>query len=89
MVEILIPKRANINALDIIYLITRSLLLIKKIFKKQRKLKKKNNALLHYAAKYDSKDVGELLISKGANINVKDIIYLNIKKILIKVINNE
>ena len=30
---------------------------------------------LHYAAKYDSIKIGELLISKGANIDAKVIIY--------------
>ena len=30
--------------------------------------------MLHYAAKNDSKEIGELLISKGADINAKDII---------------
>jgi len=29
---------------------------------------------LHYAAQSNSKDIGELLISKGADINIKDII---------------
>ena len=33
---------------------------------------------LHYAAWQNSKDIGEILISKGADINVKDIIYQNI-----------
>ena len=33
---------------------------------------------LHYSAKYNSKEIGELLISKGADINAKDIIYLNL-----------
>ena len=32
---------------------------------------------LHYAVKNNSKEVGELLILKGADINVKDIIDLN------------
>ena len=36
-------------------------------------------SLLHYAAKKNSKEIGEVLISKGADINAKDIIYLNIK----------
>ena len=40
----------------------------------------KNETPLHYAAKKNSKEIGELLISKGADINAKDIIYLNIKK---------
>ena len=33
---------------------------------------------LHYAAEYNSKEIGELLISKGAHINAIDIIYLSI-----------
>ena len=33
---------------------------------------------LHFAAKIDSKEIGEVLISKGADINAKNIIYLNI-----------
>ena len=33
---------------------------------------------LHIAAYNNSKEIGELLISKGADINAKDIIYLNI-----------
>ena len=46
-----------------------------------------NQTPLHYAAWNDSKEIGELLISKGANINAKDIIYLNIKILfLIKII---
>ena len=42
---------------------------------------------LHYAAEYNSKEIGELLISKGADINAIDIIFLNLKVIfLIKII---
>ena len=36
----------------------------------------KNNTALHLAAKKNSKKMIELLISKGADINAKDIIYL-------------
>ena len=32
---------------------------------------------LHYAAYYDLKEIGEVLISKGADIEAKDTIYLN------------
>ena len=34
---------------------------------------------LHYAAFYDQKEIGEVLISKGADINAKNIIYQIIK----------
>ena len=34
--------------------------------------------MLHYASKGNSLWIGELLISKGADINAKNIIYLNI-----------
>ena len=34
--------------------------------------------MLHYAAKGNSLWIGELLISQGADINAKTIIYLNI-----------
>ena len=50
-------------------------------------LNKKNKTPLHYAAKNNSKEIGKLLISKGANINAIDIIYLNIRILfLIKII---
>ena len=41
-------------------------------------LNRKNKTPLHYAAEYNSKEIGELLISKGADINAIDIIYLYI-----------
>ena len=36
-------------------------------------------SLLHFATKKNSKEIVEILISKGADINAEDIIYLNIK----------
>ena len=39
---------------------------------------KNNRTPLHYAAEFDSLKIGEILISKGADINAKDIIYQNI-----------
>ena len=45
---------------------------------KERNLNKNNRTLLHYAAESKSDKMGELLISKGADINVKDIIHQNI-----------
>ena len=50
----------------------------------------KNLTPLHYAAEKNLKEIGEVLISKGANINVYDIIYLNILILfLIKIISNK
>ena len=40
-------------------------------------LNKKNWTPLHSAAVFNSKEMLELLISKGADINAIDIIYLN------------
>ena len=37
---------------------------------------------LHYAGQYNSKEIGELLIIKGADINAKDILYKIIKNLL-------
>ena len=42
---------------------------------KERSFNKNNKTPLHYAAKKDSIKIGELLLSKGADINIKDIIY--------------
>ena len=45
---------------------------------RERKLNNNNKTPLHYAAEKDSNKIGEILISKGADINAKDIIYQNI-----------
>ena len=45
---------------------------------KLRKSYKKNKTPLHYAAEKNTKNIFEILISKGADINAIDIIYLNI-----------
>ena len=42
---------------------------------KERNLNKNNWTPLHYAAQYDSNKIGEILISKGADIKAKNIIY--------------
>ena len=77
--ELLISKGADVNAKDIIYQITQKsfLIIMKQI--KERNLNLNNRTPLHYAAKKDSNKIGELLISKGADINAKNIIYQNIK----------
>ena len=45
------------------------------IQKKETNLNENNKTALHYAAEKNCVKIGELLISKGANINAKDIIY--------------
>ena len=49
------------------------LIILKQI--KERNLNKNNETPLHYAAREDYIKIGELLISKGADINAKAIIY--------------
>ena len=45
---------------------------------KERNLNKNNRTPLHFAALYDSNKMFEILISKGADIHAKDIVYQNI-----------
>ena len=75
MGELLISKGAIINAKDIIYQYMNHffLIILKQI--KERNLNKNNKTPLHYAARNDSNKMGELLISKGADINAKNIIH--------------
>ena len=75
MGELLISKGADINAKDIIYQYVIVLLLIKVKQIKERNLNKNNWTPLHIAAQEDSNKIGALLISKGADINAKEIIY--------------
>ena len=44
----------------------------------ERKLYNLNITSLHYAVENHSKEMIEILISKGADINAKDIVYLKI-----------
>ena len=48
------------------------------IFINQRKLSHNKHSPLHIAAYRNSREIFEILIAKGANINDIDIIYLNI-----------
>ena len=72
MIGKLVSKGAKIDARNIIYTNVIKKFFIKIIEKKSRKFKNKNLTPLHYAAKFNSKEVFELLISMGANINAKD-----------------
>ena len=75
MGELLISKGADINAKDIIYQNLIVLFLIMIIEIKERNLIENNNTPLHIALEKGLDKTGELLISKGADINKKDIIY--------------
>ena len=46
---------------------------------KERNFNLNNKTPLHIAAREDLNKIGELLISKGADINAIDIIYQNMK----------
>ena len=46
---------------------------------KERNLNKNNKTPLHIALEKNLDKIGEILISKGADINAKTIIYQNIK----------
>ena len=78
MGKLLILKGADIDAKDIIYLDIIILFLINLILNQSKKLNQKNYTPLHWAVLHNSNEMIELLISKGADINAKDIIYLNI-----------
>ena len=75
--ELLISKGADVNAIDIIYLNILILFLIRTINNLWKQFHMKNQTPLHSAALNNSKEMSELLISKGADINAIDIIYRN------------
>ena len=72
--EILLLKGANISGKDTLYQIILLLFFINIISNLERRLNIMNSTLLHFAAEKNSKDIGELLISKGADINAIDIL---------------
>ena len=89
MLELLISKGSDINKTDIHSLNIMLLFFINQMKYKRRILPKKNLSLLHYVARFNLKEVGEILISKGADINAQNIIYgIILIKFLINVINN-
>ena len=81
IMKLLISKGANINAFDIKFKSLITIWLINIIFVKIRKLNNMNKTPLHIAAENCSEEIGELLISTGADINAKDIYYLYPKTI--------
>ena len=89
MGEILISKGADINAKTIIhsYIISSFLIKIKQI--KERNLNKNNETPLHTALRNKSDKMGELLISKGADINARDIIHQNINVSFLIIVNHK
>ena len=90
MLEILISKGADVNAKGINHQNIKLEFLIKILLNQWRKLNKKNKTPLHITAFKNSKEIGELLISKGADINAIDNIYRDIKILfLIKRILNK
>ena len=77
MVEILILRGSFLNAKDLKFVNIILLFLIRIIYNQTRKLNKKNFTPLHWAASNNRKEIGNLLISNGANIHEKDINLLN------------
>ena len=88
IVNELISKGADINAKDIINQIRIILIWFKIILFRWRKLNHQNQTSLHITAEFSySKEIVEILISKGAAINSKDTIYqMRFIKFFIKII---
>ena len=75
MRELLISKGADINEEDIIYQIKQKLFLIILKQIKEKNFSEDNKTPLHIAIEKKCNEIGELFISKGADVNAKDIIY--------------
>ena len=91
--KILLKTGQYIHAKDIIYLNVGLFLFNNLYINKSRQLYFINQTPLHIVAttkNLNLKEIGEILISKGADINAIDIIYLNIGILfLIKIIQNK
>ena len=77
MAKLLLEKGANVNLKDVKYYKIAIRFSIKKIENKLRKLNTKKNSPLHLALKNNLKEIGKILISKGADVNAKNINSLN------------
>ena len=75
MGELLISKGADINAKDIIHQYMNLSFLIMEKQINERNFNRNKKTPLYFVAMKDSIKMGELLISKGADINAKDIIH--------------
>ena len=75
MGRLLIDKGADINLKDILYQRIKILSLIKRISNKLRNLNPKNKSPLHIVIDRSLNEIGEILISKGADLNAKDALY--------------
>ena len=80
MLELLISKGVDINAQCINYQNIIILFLIKTISNKSRKFDEKNKTPLYIAANNNLKEIVEILISKGADVNLQN---SNSKKMII------
>ena len=75
MLEILISKGADINAQAFVNQNIQILFLINIIYNISRNFNYKNETPLYYALQNHFKGIGDILKSKGADINTKTIIY--------------
>ena len=86
----MISKGSDINARDFFNQVLGQLFFIKIYFNRKRKLNDKNWTPLHFAAMNNSREIEEILLLKGADINTRDIIYQNfIILLLINLILNK
>ena len=54
------------------------LFLMKRIYYRKRQFIYRNKTPLHWVVYYNSREIGELLLSKGADVNVYDIDFQNV-----------